>query len=63
MSKTPFVTKEQFEIFTDKRLFKDFCIKHNVDVIPDYTEEDVKNNKEIDIKNFLFLSNSSHSYT
>ena len=39
-----YATKEQFEIFTDKRLFKDFCIKHNVDVIPDYTEEDINNN-------------------
>ena len=38
-----YATKEQFEIFTDKRLFKDFCIKHNVDVIPDYTEEDILN--------------------
>ena len=38
-----YATKEQFDIFTDKRKFKDFCIKHNVDVIPDYTEEDVEN--------------------
>lgn len=36
-----YATKEQFDIFTDKRLFKDFCIKHNVDVIPDYTEEEI----------------------
>lgn len=34
-------TKEQFEILTDKRKFKDYCIAHNVDVIPDYTEEDI----------------------
>lgn len=38
-----YATKEQFETFTDKRLFKDFCIKHNVDVIPDYTGEDILN--------------------
>ena len=38
-----YATKEQFETFTDKRLFKDFCIKHNVDVIPDYTEDDINN--------------------
>ena len=38
-----YATKEQFEIFTDKRLFKDFCIKNNVDVIPDYTEDDILN--------------------
>lgn len=34
-------TKEQFDILTDKRKFKDYCIAHNVDVIPDYTEEDI----------------------
>ena len=34
-------TKEQFEILTDKRKFKDYCIAHNVDVIPDYTQEDI----------------------
>lgn len=39
-----YATKEQFDVFTDKRLFKDFCIKNNVDVIPDYTEEDINNN-------------------
>ena len=38
-----YATKEQFEVFTDKRLFKDFCINHNVDVIPDYSEEDILN--------------------
>lgn len=38
-----YATKEQFDIFTDKKLFKDFCRKNNVDVIPDYTEEDILN--------------------
>ncbi len=38
-----YATKEQFDIFTDKRKFKDFCIKNNVDVIPDYSEEDILN--------------------
>lgn len=38
-----YATKEQFDIFTDKRKFKDFCINHNVDVIPDYSEEDILN--------------------
>lgn len=42
-----YATKEQFDIFTDKRLFKDFCIKHNVDVIPDYTEDDISNGKAV----------------
>jgi len=34
-------TKQQFEIMTDKRLFKDFCIKNGVDVIPEYSIEDI----------------------
>lgn len=37
-------TKEQFEILTDKRRFKDFCIKHNVSVIPEYSLDDINNN-------------------
>ena len=40
-----YATKNQFEIFTNKRKFKDFCTIHNVDVIPEYTEEDIINNK------------------
>lgn len=35
-------TKEQFAILTDKRKFKDFLKAHNVDVIPEYTLEDIK---------------------
>jgi biotin carboxylase len=38
-------TKRQFEIMTNKRLFKDFCIANDVDVIPEYTLDDVNNNK------------------
>ena len=38
-------TKEQFAIFTNKRLFKDYCQQHGVDVIPEYSIEDVQNNK------------------
>ena len=38
-----YATKEQFDIFTDKRLFKEFCVRNNVDVIPDYTDEDICN--------------------
>lgn len=34
-------TAEQFATFTDKRKFKDFCVAHDVDVIPEYTEEEV----------------------
>lgn len=36
-------TRETYEILTDKRKFKDYCIAHNVDVIPEYTKEDVLN--------------------
>ena len=35
-------TPEQFFIMTDKHAFKDFCQKNGVDVIPEYTEEDVR---------------------
>ncbi len=38
-----YVTKEQVEIMTDKIKFKDFCRRNNVDVIPDYTEEEIIN--------------------
>lgn len=38
-------TKEQFDILTDKRKFKNYCIAHNVDVIPDYSKEDIINDK------------------
>ncbi len=34
-------TKEQFDILTDKRKFKDYCVAHDVDVIPEYTYEDI----------------------
>lgn len=37
-------TKEQFRIFTNKQLFKDFCKKYNVNVIPEYTINDILNN-------------------
>lgn len=40
-------TREQFNILTDKRLFKDYCVAHGVGVIPEYTEEDVVNDKVI----------------
>lgn len=36
-------TRRQFEILTNKRLFKDYCREHGVDVVPEYTEQDVKN--------------------
>ena len=35
--------KLQFETMTNKRLFKDFCKANNVDVIPEYTLDDINN--------------------
>lgn len=34
-------TRKTFDILTDKRKFKDYCVEHGVDVIPEYTEEDI----------------------
>ena len=36
-------TKRQFEIMTDKRLFKDFCLQNGVDVIPEYSIKEIEN--------------------
>ena len=38
-----FGTEEQFKILTDKNLFKAFCRKNGVDVIPEYYGEDFVN--------------------
>ncbi len=35
-----FGTKKQFDILTDKNLFKKYCRKNGVDTIPEYYEED-----------------------
>lgn len=35
-------TKNQFEILTDKRLFKDYCVSNGVGIIPEYSEEDIE---------------------
>lgn len=35
-------TKEQFELLTDKRLFKDYCMSCGVGIIPEYTENDIE---------------------
>ncbi len=40
-------TKAQFEIMTDKRLFKDYCVSCGVGIIPEYTVEDVESDKVI----------------
>lgn len=38
-------TADQFATLTDKRKFKDYCIAHDVDVIPEYTEAEIRNGK------------------
>ena len=38
-----FGTAEQFHILTDKKAFKEFCVKNKVDIIPTYTVEDIEN--------------------
>lgn len=45
-----FGTKEQFDILTDKNLFKQFCIKNGVDVIPAYSIEDFADKKTCEQK-------------
>ena len=36
-------TEEQFDILTDKRKFKAFCSEHDVDVVQEFTSDDVEN--------------------
>ena len=38
-------TFEQFDIMTNKIKFKKYCVEHGVDVIPEYTLEDIENDK------------------
>ncbi len=38
-------TKEQFKILTNKRFFKQYCLKHGVDVIPEYSINDAYEGK------------------
>lgn len=42
LGKPCYGTEEQFRILTDKTAFKRFCMEHNVDVIPEYTEEEFR---------------------
>lgn len=37
-----YATREQLEILTDKVRFKEYCVRHNVDVIPEFTIDDIK---------------------
>lgn len=38
-------TKEQFQIFTNKELFKKICIENGIDIIPTYAEVDLDNSE------------------
>ncbi len=37
-----YATRNQLEILTDKVKFKEYCIAHNVDVIPEFSIEDIR---------------------
>ena len=53
-------TEEQFSILTNKIRFKKYCVDHGVDVIPEYTKEDIlKDNVQYPI--FIKPSNSRGS--
>ena len=38
-------TRRQFEVMTNKRLFKDYCKAHGVGTIPEYTLDDIDNDR------------------
>lgn len=40
-----YATRDQLEILTDKVKFKKYCIDHNVDVIPEFTFDDIESGK------------------
>ena len=40
-----YATRDQLEILTDKVKFKEYCIAHNVDVIPEFNFEDIQADK------------------
>ena len=53
LSKPCFGTAEQYRILTDKNIFKEYCRKNGVDVIPEYSIHDFEN-EEICNKNVEF---------
>lgn len=42
-----FASKEQFEIMTDKHKFKEFCKKNEIDVIPEYSLEQIRDGNAV----------------
>lgn len=53
-------TEEQFSILTNKIKFKKYCVDHGVDVIPEYTKEDILTN-HVQYPIFIKPSNSRGS--
>lgn len=57
-----FGTKEQYQIFTNKELFRKTCEQYDIDIIPSYKEEDFAfDNPEIDYPVFIKPSDSRGS--
>ena len=52
-------TYEQFQIFTNKELFKKVCMENGVDIIPTYSEEDILNKDNND--NYPVLVKPAHN--
>ena len=42
-----YVTKEAVEVFTNKRLLKEVCAKFGICGVPEYSKEDIENNKNV----------------
>lgn len=57
-----FGNAEQFEQLTDKRKFKSLCRDNDVDVIPEYTEETIRNYEFNEFPIFIKPAESSSSY-
>lgn len=53
-------TKQSFEILTDKRKFKDYCLEHGVDVVPEYTEKEIQS-ENVEYPVFIKPTNSRGS--
>lgn len=53
-------TKKTFDVLTDKRKFKDYCVEHNVDVIPEYSESEIMEDK-VEYPIFIKPNNSRGS--
>lgn len=56
-----FGTKKQFDILTDKTIFKKTCLEYGIDIIPEYTMEEVKADCNIEYPIFVKPTESSSS--